>query len=277
MKWRSIVFSSVVGLLGLAASSSAATIIGHLNASTAMLYDTRGAATGLSVLDFAPTGGGSGQVVNLLGMTGYFAGVGCGEAVCLPGDGLTSTSTALILDLTNDPTAAPPATFAPSGVDILISNFLSAFSDPDAGGIGGLHFNLLKIPDQVGTPCTGLETIGDSCVEGPFSILDTNQGVRFNIDFFGEMINGADSGFFVGSFASTFAGLHFQGPGGVFDRLDNTGLNIGCGPGNLGFCSGDFNLDPFVVPEPASLLTFGAGAALLAVVRRRRAVKAEKV
>jgi hypothetical protein len=243
--------------------------------SGAFVYDVRGAGTGNAVIDIAPSGGGSGSVVELLGMTNYFAGVlgGC-VGTCLPGDGLTFGTFATMLDTTNDPTAAPPATLAPSGVPLAIANYFSAFTDLDAAG---LHFDLTSIPNQIGTPCTGNETVGDSCVEGPFSILGTNEGLRINFDFFGNFVRGADSGFYHGSFASTIGGMTFAQ---LFDRLDNTGLNIGCGVGNEGPCSFDLNLDPAqvpTIPEPASMLTFGAGAAILAMMRRRRLTKASKV
>ncbi len=274
MKWSSIAFGSVVALLGLAVpgSVSAGTITGHVNMAGAIVYDVRGAGTGLSVLDIAPPGGGSGSVVELLGMTDYFAGVGGGcVGTCLPNDGLTFLSAATMLDTTNDITAAPPATFAPSGVPLAVANYISAFTDPDAPG---LHFDLTQIADQAGPACTGAEGVGDSCVEGPFSILGTNEGLRINFDFFGYFVNGADSGFYHGSLASTILGMSFAE---LFTRLDVTGADIMCGNNNSSApCSFDLNLDPTAVPEPASMLTFGAGAAVLAMMRRRRAAKASK-
>jgi hypothetical protein len=268
MKRSLFAIGSALALLGLAVPSSAGTITGHVNMSGAFVYDVRGAGTGLAVIDIAPTGGGSGAVVELLGMTGFF-GPGC-VGTCLGGDGLTFGTFATMLDTTNDPTAAPPATFAPSGVPLAIANYFSAFTDLDAAG---LHFDLTSIPNQIGPLCTGSEGVGDSCVEGPFSILGTNEGLRINFDFFGNFVRGADSGFYHGSFASTIGGMSFAT---LFDRLDNTGLDIGCGVGNTGPCSFDLNLDPAAIPEPASLLTFGAGAAVLAALRRRRSAKAVK-
>ena len=271
MKWSSVVIGSVVALLGLTApmTTTAGTIVGHVNMAGAVTYDTRGAGTGLAVLDVAPTGGGTGSVVELLAMSGFF-GPGC-VGTCLGGDGLTFGTFATMLDLTNDATAAPPATYAPSGVPIAVANLFSAFTDPDAVG---LHFNLTNIPNQVGAACTGLENVGDSCVEGPFSILGTNQGLRINFDFFGNFIRGGDSGFYRGSLAWTVGGMTFAT---LFNRLDVTGQDILCGVNNLtDACSFDLNLDPSAVPEPASLLTFGAGAALLAALRRRQAAKASK-
>jgi hypothetical protein len=236
----------------------------------AFVYDVRSPGTGLAVIDIAPLGGGSGSVVELLGMSGFFGPLCVGT--CLGGDGLTLGTLATMLDTTNDPTAVPPATLAPSNVALAVANYISAFTDGDAAG---LHFDLTFIPNQAGPLCTGSEGVGDSCVEGPFSILGTNEGLRINFDFFGNFVRGADSGFYRGSLASTIGGMTFAQ---LFDRLDNTGIDIGCGVGNTGPCSFDLNLDPAqVVPEPASMLTFGAGAAILAMMRRRRIAKASKV
>jgi len=261
MKWSSVAFGSVVALLGLAASSSAGPIIGHIGFSGGIVYDTRGANTGLSILDFYNTDGvtpgvGTGQVLKIGGATGYFAAVDAG-------------STATIKDITNDPTAQPPATLVPDGVSFYpvgIANILSNFSDLD---VAGLHFDLTELLTAQGPACTGAEGVGNTCVEGPFTLLGTANGVRVNFDVLGFFRAPGDEGYFKGSFSTTFNGLTFAE---LFNRLDNTGADLMCGVNNLETsCTMDANFDPTAVPEPASLLTFGAGAALLAMVRRRRA------
>ncbi len=279
MKWSSVVFGSVVALLGLAVPSTvgAAPIIGTLGIAGGIIYDTRGGpGSGLSILDFAPPGGGTGtQFATVSTQSGYFANVDDGSGL-------------KILDITNDITAvgAPgPAlviagtNYGPAG----IGGFLRDFLDPDVAGLYplGLHFDLTELLLQAGAACTGTETIGQSCVEGPFALQDTNQGLRVNFDVLGYFRNGVDEGFFKGSFSTTFLGLHFQDAGsshgeGLFTRLDVTGRDLACvrADGTDISCSMDANFANAAIPEPASLLTFGAGAALLAMVRRRRAAKA---
>jgi len=275
MKWSSVLLgSSVVALLGLSApvTVSAAPIVGTLGISGGIIYDTRGAGTGLAILDFAPPGGGTGTAgVTISTQSGYFQPI-------------APFSTAQILDLTNDATASgvPGPAFVPAGVDFApagIANVLSNFSS----GVPGLHFDLTQLVLQPGPACVGTEQVGDSCVEGPFALLDTQAGVRVNFDVLGYFRNGADSGFFQGAFSTTFTGLHFQDLNstngeGVFTRLDVSGHDLAC-VDNTGAnisCTFDANFSNAAVPEPASLLTFGAGSAVLAMVRRRRAAKAAK-
>jgi len=275
MKWSSVAFGSVVALLGLAAPTtvSAAAIVGTLGISGGVIYDTRGAGTGLSIIDFAPPGGGTGTSgITISTQSGFFTPI-------------DPFSTATILDLTNDLTAVgvPGPAYAPGGAIVNVGGFLRNFSDPDVAGAypAGLHFDLTQLVNQSGPACVGTETIGDSCVEGPFALQDTVNGVRVNFDVFGYFRRGADEGFFKGAFSTTFLGLHFQDAGsshgeGLFTRLDVTGRDLACitAQGTDISCTFDANFANAVIPEPASLLTFGAGAALLAMVRRRRAVKA---
>jgi hypothetical protein len=274
MKWSSVAVGSVVALLGFAApgSVSAADITGHIGFSGGFVYDTLGdPGSGLATLDFYDDDGitpdttsGDGQVFKIGGTTGYFTNIANG-------------SLATILDITNDSTDAPPSTEVQAGVDYGpagIANFLSAFTDPDATG---LHFDLTQLLLQdAGSACTGSEGSGDSCTEGPFLISQDEFGIHVSWNVLGWFRNGADSGFFSGTFTSTFNLLTFAE---LFNRLDNTGEDLMCGVNNLETsCTLDANFDSIaVVPEPASLLTFGAGSALLALMRRRRAAKASKV
>jgi len=280
MKWSSVVFGSVVALLGLAApmTVSAAPIVGTLGISGGVIYDTRGAAgSGLSIVDFAPPGGGTGTSgVTISTQSGYFTPI-------------DPFSQATILDITNDITAVgvPGPAYVPAGIDLGpagIGGFLRNFTDPDVAGLypAGLHFDLTQLLNQAGPACTGAETIGNSCVEGPFALQDTAAGVRVNFDVLGYFRNGVDEGYFAGAFSTTFLGLHFQDAGsshneGLFTRLDVTGRDLACitAQGTDISCTFDANFaNVAAVPEPASLMTFGAGAALLAMVRRRRAAKA---
>jgi hypothetical protein len=279
MKWSSVLLgSSVVALLGLGATgtANAAPITGHIGFSGGIVYDTRPdgvGGAGLATLDFYDSSGmnpdntpgaGDGSVFKIGGTSGYFLNISNG-------------SNADIHDLTNDPSDDPPSFFVPAGVDLGpagVANFLSNFSDPDAAA-EGLHFDITQLLLQPGPACTGSEGEGDTCVEGPFSLKQTAGSVHVDFDILGYFRdNMGNEGFYSGAFGTTFNGLTFAE---LFDRLDNTGQDLMCGADNLELsCTLDANFDPATVPEPASMLTFGVGSAVLAMVRRRRSAKAAK-
>ena len=128
----------------------------------------------------------------------------------------------------------------------------------------GLHFDLTGIPLQGGPGCPATP----SCVEGPFILTQTATGIRIDFDVFGKFVNGADSGDYVGSFGVTMDGLTLNEAG---LRLTGTGADLACDLNNsTAPCSFTANFNPFAVPEPATLLTFGAGSVLLARLRRRK-------
>jgi hypothetical protein len=185
-----------VAALGVNTPATAAPLIGTLGISGGIVYDTLN-TTGGAILDFTPLGTGVGQFVDVGIATGYFdtvLGLGIGD-------------TGQILDLTNLASAAgvPGPVYAPPGVPNLgIDDFLSAFT-----GAAGLTFELSQVVLQSGTPCTGSEGLGDTCVIGPFSISQTNLGVRIAFDILGWFINGSDSGFYSGAFSTTFRGRTF--------------------------------------------------------------------
>jgi hypothetical protein len=256
---------AALAALGLSSPASAAEIIGHIGFAGSIVYDTRGAGTGLAIIDFGDidgnTGGvsGTGVVFKVGGTTGYFTNISNG-------------STATILDITNDATADPPATFAPAGFPLLVEGFLSAFTDVDAAG---LRFDLTEVIVASGTPCTGTEGLGDTCALGPFTLVETAGGVRVNFDVLGYFRKGAagctggaciDEGFFQGAFATTFGGLTFAE---LFERIEVSGLDLMCGVDNLETsCTLDANFDS-VVPEPVTLVTLGTGLALAGLRRRQ--------
>lgn len=274
--------------LSAAVPANAAQIIGDLGISGSVTYNIlSGGNSGLAIIDFGPqtgtgpgtNGTGTSQVILSSG-TGYFATLVSG--------------TATILDLTNDPAAAgtPPdgPLYAPPGgaVAPVFNNFLRDFNT--AAPFPGLVFDLTQVVAQSGPACTGTEGIGDSCVEGPFALQDTNGGLRVNFDVLGWFRNGADEGFFSGSFSSTFGGLHFQdvdmtnGSLGLFSRLIAGGPDIFCGPtnnpvppaNNTVRCTFDANFTNASVPEPATMLTFGLGSLLVGARARRRAKKEQQ-
>lgn len=279
MKWSSVVFGAgFLAVLGLAAPSnvSAAAITGHLGLSGGAIYDTRpdggpcpAGGCQLATIDFwdlnFPAGpatpddtAGDGQVVNVTGGTGYFNQI--------------TGSTAVIKDMTNDPADQPPSMLVPAGVSFFpvgLPNLIYNFSDPD---YPGLHFDITELLLQPGAACTGLEGAGDTCVEGPFRLSQTANGFSIAFDILGFFRRGADEGYYKGKFDITMNDMTFAE---LFARLQ-AGLDIGCDTNRDRPCEVQANFDPTAIPEPTTMLTFGAGSAILAAVRRRRAAKAAK-
>jgi len=284
----------MLAMVSLAVPAVAATITGHIGFSGGIAYATLD-TSGHAILDFTPLGtefaggtsGGSGvgSLITIDGVTNYFAAFNAitnptGHGAGIPTfskDGVNA-ATVTVQDLTNS-AAATYGAFAPTGVlgAPLVANFLNTFTSAILPAFyTGLHFDLTEVLVAPGAACTGAETIGQSCSEGPFTIEDTLNGIRVNFDVLGTFVNGADSGKYNGSFAADFNGLHFQsgadGSDGLFKRLDVTGADLMCGTGNATTnCTVTGNFDPVpTVPEPLTLLTFGSGSAFLAAMLRRR-------
>jgi hypothetical protein len=256
MKVRSVLLGGlVVGLLGAATPASAALITGSFAVSGSATYDTLN-TTGGAGLDFnitlPPPTTPTGPFIQVTVATDYFAGLGMTPFV----------TTGEIKNITNVfPVTDPDYTYAPAGVAIFVSNFLTNFS----GGAAGLHFDLTGIPLQPGPGCPATP----SCAEGPFILTETATGIRIDFDVLGTFVNGADSGEYIGSFGITINGLTLAEAG---NRLTVTGADIACGANNSTQpCSFTANFNPAAVPEPATMLTFGLGSLVLARMRRRKA------
>jgi hypothetical protein len=251
MKWRSLVLASLVtAALGIPASAHAALITGTLGIGGGVTYDTLN-TSGDAGLDFdntflPPPTTPTGPFIQLKVATGYFAGLGLTPLV----------TTGQIKNISDIPAGANYAV-APAGVPISVTGFLDNFVNP---AVPGLHFNLEEIPLQPGPTCppSGGAT---SCVEGPFVITQTATGLRIDFDVLGTFVNGADSGKYIGSFGITINDMTFATLG---DRLTVSGLDIACGTNNLEVpCQFSADFNPLVLPEPATLLTFGLGSLAL--------------
>jgi hypothetical protein len=270
-------FLLAVGLalvLLAATSAQAITITGHIGFSGAVTYDTRG-TSGDAVIDFAPTSGGDGDLIVISSVTEYFAGIPDFPDNCSIAGGDCAGAT--ILDMRNFSGGVDPATYIPAGPSTT-NNFISGFVGSTLPAFySGLHFDLTELVVQSGTTCGLTLAEGDSCVEGPFVLTQTDQGLKIQFDVLGYFRNGSDEGYYNGSFSAVFNNMEYAT---YLNRVTGTGEDLRCGTDNLtANCTFSANFDPIAnnaVPEPATLLTFGLGASLLAA-RRRMKAKGAKV
>jgi hypothetical protein len=223
-------------VLGFAANAKAAEIAGTLN----FVGTVTVTATGINWAN-------SGAIPNAIGMqpsTGYFAGLDTE---------VTSLGYASAIDLT--------APFVP------IAGFLHDFKDnPEvANDYDDLTFDLLSIVTPVAPACVaGPYNNGDSCSLGVFTLTQTASGkTTIVMDITGQFVD------------PTFGGGAITPASGTYSADRNLSIqqivNIFSSPG--GSIGGPYSATITSVPEPATLLTFGAGTALLAAHRRRRAKK----
>jgi len=274
MNWRLKLAVGFVAVLGLASTASAAPLTGHVNI-------TGNVAVSITDLDFRPPTnngipcaipgegcglftipGGSGST------TGSFIGSESG-GLCPP----TGCQGGQILDLTLAATAGyQHVNIMP--VPSNVPNFLSNFSAP---GFGTFHFDLTEVEAPAGPPCVGGETAGTVCSVTAFTVTvlpgGNNVGIAMNVAGYFQV--GADvttKNFFTGRF-TTQVGHSTQE---IEDILVKGLQDNACAPGDTGKICASYsaNFDSVAaVPEPATMLTFGAGTALMAAYRRRRAAK----
>jgi hypothetical protein len=235
--------------------ASAAPITGVLGIAGGVTYNQVGPGSE-AIIDFQPSGAGLGVAVHVGAATEYFTGITVGSDVG-------------IQDLTNSPGLVGGGGILPSYAvvgDSDVPFFLFFFEDRP-----NLRFDMTEIVAQGGFPaCNGTQGLGDTCVtENAFVLTETSEGLRIAFDVRGwfRTTGNVDEGFYKGAFSTTFTGLTFDS---AFQKLAlNQDLN--CEGAD---CTFDATFTP--VPEPATLLTFGTGTALLAARRRRAAKKASK-
>jgi len=226
--------------LGFAANASAANITGTLNFTGDVIVTASG-------IDFQDSDGVS-NAFTLTPSTGYFSSMDTG--ILTPGYGSS-------VDL-----GAPP-----------IAGFLKDFKEnPDvASEYDDLTFDLHTIELPSVAPCDETVHYGlnDQCALGPFTIVQTATGVGIRMDITGQFVDPT----YMGGAITQATGVYTAQRSGttVDEMLDAIAANPGIQFENS--YSAQIKAIPAEVPEPATLLTFGAGTALLAAHRRRRAKK----
>ena len=234
-----------VCLVAVSTPAQAAPISGSFN-----LVGTQDVRVGASFIDWGPfvgsyAGCNPGPNAGPCAIDGTTTGTvlftsGSGSFAGIGGTGGT------LLDLEDD--------FAPVNTAISVENFLTMAAQP------GYDFTLTFIPLGTGSAAECTNDAGDTCTPpgSPFTITNLASGssVAFNVR--GTLENGGDV-------VSTWVGrFSTQLPVRALTALGQIA--------QFGFvqASQSANFEVTFIPEPATLLTFGAGTALLAAHRRRR-------
>jgi hypothetical protein len=204
-------------------------------------------------LDFLPAGNGTGTFNTNAPSTGYFTGLFGGNPPFFLG---TET------DIASTPTGG--FTTVAIGAPTNVTNFLD-FSVPlglTPPGFGTLGFDLTFIPQSGAPICTGFEGLNQPCrpaANSPFTIQNTATGAEVDFGVLGNFHahGGADFGPGSGAYTTQTVGQSVQNILAVLAA------------GGSFTASYSANFVASTVPEPITLLTFGAGS-LLALRRRRR-------
>jgi hypothetical protein len=241
---KKIVTIAIV-VLGLAAPMSAAPITGKLQITGSVVVDA-------TTIDWIPIATGEGSFGTIDG-TEYFANI------FNPIDPNDPAYVGDAIDLVGQATPIP--------------NFLNDFEERPvevASQYDNLSYTLTDIVDPTADPCTGSEGVDDPCSLGVFTLTQTaggNVDVRFDV-----------TGFFIDpDLADSFMNI---APGIYTTQLSNTTIAaiidlIDSGGEIRATYSATFTAS--AIPEPATLLTFGAGTLLLAEQKRRRAKKTQNL
>ena len=237
----------VVFGLGTVAPVTAAPIAGVLNLSGAVIVDA-------DTIDWIlPELGGTGQFSTKIPSEGYFDGIE--NTIASPGLGD-------IVDL--DAVLGPP---------LPVANFLSNFTNVPAE-FTDLSFTLEEVLVPQEEECQdGVDYApGETCRLGVFLLTQGTNGVGVQLEvegFFVDLSYGDDGSLNTASglFETTLNQTQWN------TILEVTTIITGGGSIETGWTA-EFIATP--VPEPATMLTFGLGTAVLAAHRRRRAKKNAK-
>ena len=257
------VLPAVALALGMAVPASAAPINGSLQI-------TGSVAISITNMDWRPpVDGGYGTFVTVTPATGYFA-TGHPGGIVSPNPLAPFGGNSLDLTLGPSGGGYTHVDIGPTNVP----NFLNTFTAP---GYGSLFFDLTRVVAPSAPLCTGAEVANDVCSVTAFTITVNPDGksltVAMSVEGFFEDPTIANSRAFYSGRYTTQVGLTTQQ---IEDILTKNLQDPSCVAGDTGnICasySANFNAITGV-PEPATMLTFGAGTALMAYRRRRAAAK----
>jgi hypothetical protein len=224
-------------VLGFGANASAASIVGTLN----FTGDVTVTAT---TIDWQDRGGVSNAII-METSDGYFQNLDSEDF---------SVGYASAIDLT-----APQQTQ---------DDFLHTFQEnPDVPSeYDDLTFDLTDIVEPTAAPCVpgATYTSGQSCSLGVFTLTASpGGGTTITLDVLGNFDDPS-----LGAIDSPAVGIYTAQRNESIQQIVAVFL-----PGGSGTFFTSYSASFTAVPEPATLLTFGAGTALMAAYRRRRAKK----
>lgn len=272
MNMRGLLFGGLVtALVGVAAPASAVEIVGTLNISGEVIV------SGNTITWLPPVGINAPETSGfslVTGGTGYFQDPGNGgTAIYQPSSPAAGPVYTQSLNLAQ---SGPPAGYslAPAGGPVSVPNFLSGFADYN--GTGGntlnseysdLTFELTQIivPSPVLGACVpGGYAVGESCNLGPFLLTQNATSVTLSLNILGIF---RDPSLGIESLTATGAySTQINVP--AFDTIQEIGTHLSTGGSIQNSYSATFTAP--VVPEPATLVTFGLGSLIAARARRRK-------
>src|SRR5688572_208688 len=240
MKKALFLAMAVAVLASLPATAQAVPIVGTLDITGAVRVTANS-------IDFLPEGGGTGFAQIQTTSDGYFSPLG----------GFIATEMDLI--------------GLPVGVQLNGGLGIPGFETFAGTPLPGLNF-ILDMIVSCGQASLDPADECDAGVDSPFRFDQDTEGTTVIINFRGRVVDpiGApgEMSTFTAKFDATFTGLTPE---------DILGILVTEGEIFSPYSARKLTVEPInEIPEPATLLTFGAGTALLAAHRRRRAKKSAK-